>query len=112
MVRSSGVQSLPVLPVVAAAPAEHHEDALLIGQMEELLGFELAFEADGVEVHVAHHVELVTQALVVGAQQHVLRPACAANQNRLAVYAKQTAAVGGEFRCDLADAEIRRFVRR
>ena len=50
-----GLSSLPVLPVVAAAPAKHDQDALLIGEMEELIGFELAFEANGVEVHVAHH---------------------------------------------------------
>ena len=97
---------LPVFPVIAAAPAQHHQDSLLIGEAEEVLGFELAFKADGVQIHVAHHADLVAQAIVVGAQQHVLRPAGAANQNRLAVHAKEAAAVGCEFRRDFANAEV------
>ena len=59
---------LPVLPVVAATPAQHHQDALLIGEMKEVFGFELAFEPNGVQVHIAHHAELVAQAGLVGAQ--------------------------------------------
>ena len=92
--------------MIAAAPAKHHEDAALIGETEEIVGFELALEADGVEVHVLDEIELVAKPLVVGAQQHILRPACTANQNRFAVHAKQPAAVGGELRRDFANAEV------
>ena len=63
---------LPLLPVVTAAPAEHDQDSLLVGEMEEGVGFELALEADGVEVHIADQAELVLQAGFIGAQQHVL----------------------------------------
>ena len=54
-VESSRLPLIPVLPVIAAAPAEHDEDSLLVGEMEEFVGLHLAFEADGIEVHVADH---------------------------------------------------------
>ena len=73
---------------------------------KEVVGFELAFKADGVQVHVLDKVELVAKAAVVGAQQHVLRPARAANENRLAIHAKEAAAVGCQFGSDFADAEV------
>jgi len=87
---------LPVLPVVAAAPAEHHEDTLLVGEVKELLGFKFAFQANGVEVHLADELELLAQAFGVGAQQHVLRPAGAADEDAFAVDAEESAAVVGE----------------
>jgi len=40
----------PVLPMIAAAPAQHYQNALLVGQMKELIGFELALQANGVQV--------------------------------------------------------------
>ena len=106
MVRSSGVQSFQ-----CSQWSQQHQPSITrmpcsIGEMKELIGFELAFEANGVQVHVAHQAELVAQAVLIGAQQHVLRPAAAANQNALAVHAEETAAVGREFRGDFADAEV------
>jgi hypothetical protein len=74
--------------------------------MKELIGFELAFEANGVQVQIAHQTELVAQAVLIGAQQHILRPAAATNKNAFAVHAEETAAVGREFRGDLAESEV------
>ena len=42
----------PVLPVIAAAPAEHDKNAAFVGEAEKVLGFEFAFQTDGVEIHV------------------------------------------------------------
>jgi hypothetical protein len=82
-----------MLPMVAATPPQHHQDALFICEAKEILRLELALQPDGVEIHVANHADLVAQATFICAQQHVLRPAGAANQNRLPVHAKQTASV-------------------
>ena len=107
----------PVLPVIAAAPAGDEQNAALVGQIEELFGLQLAFEADGVQSHVLHIAELVAQALRVLAQHHVGRPAAAADQDVLAVDGKQ-APVGCEhFGFDLANAKLclppgRKFFRR
>ena len=95
-----------MFPVVAAAPAEHDKNSLLIGEMKEVFGLELAFKANGVQVHIADHAELIAQPVIVGAQEHVLRPAGAANEDRLAIDAEEAAAGGCEFGSDLADAEI------
>ena len=85
---------------------------MLVGQVKELFGIEFALKPDGVQAQIAHQLNLIAQPLLIGAQQHVLRPSAAANQNWLAVDAEQTASVGSELRCNLADAEIARFVRR
>ncbi len=96
----------PFLPVIAAAPAEHDENSLLVGEVEEVFGLELAFEADGVEVHVAHHAELIAQPVAIGAEQHVLRPSGAADEDRLAVHAEEAAARGCELGSNFADSEL------
>ena len=75
----------PALPEIAAAPSGHDQNALAVGEVEEFLRFEFAFEADGVESHVADVAEFVVQALRVLAQHHVRGPAAAADQNVLAV---------------------------
>ena len=74
--------------------------------MEELIGFEFALQADGVQIQIAHQAELIAQAVVIGAQQHILRPAAATNQDGLAVHAEETAAVGRQFRGDLTESEV------
>ena len=98
---------LPPFPVIAAAPAEHDEDSILVGKIEEVVGVEFSFEADGVEVQIAHHAELLPQPRGIGAQQHVLRPASAADEDGFAVDAEEAAAaVSCKFRGDFADAEL------
>ena len=74
--------------------------------MEKLFSFELALQADGIQVHVAYHAELVAQAAFIGSQQHILRPAGTPNQDGLAVDAKQPAAIGSKFRGNLANSEF------
>ena len=53
----------PALPEVAAAPAGHDQNALVVCEIEELLRFEFALEADRVQSHVADITEFVVQAL-------------------------------------------------
>ena len=92
--------------MVATAPAQHHQDALLVGEAKEFLGLELAFKTDRIQIHVANQMELVAKAVIVGPQQHVLRPPCAANENGLAIHAKEATAVRCEFRSDLSKSEV------
>jgi hypothetical protein len=71
--------------MIAAAPARHHQNPFAVGEIEKFLRLQLAFEANGIQPHVLHVGELILQALRIFAQQHVRRPAAAANQNLLAV---------------------------
>ncbi len=64
MVRSSGVQSFQ-----CSQWSQQHQPSMTrmpcsIGEVEELIGLELAFQANGVQVHIAHQAELVAQAVV------------------------------------------------
>ena len=78
----------PALPEIAAAPSGHDQNSLAVGEIEEFLGLEFAFETDGIQSHVADVAEFVVQALRVLAQHQVGGPAAAANQNVLAVDVK------------------------
>src|SRR5580700_8453165 len=82
----------PAFPEIAAAPSRHHENALVVGEVVELLRFEFAFEANGIEPHVADVAEFVAQPLRIFAQHQVGGPAAAAYQNVLSVYMKRPAA--------------------
>ena len=55
----------------------------MIGQVEEFRGLKFAFEANGIQSHVADVTEFIVQALRIFAQHQVGRPAAAANQNIL-----------------------------
>ncbi len=57
------VPALPLLPVVAAAPAGQHHDSVAVAQLQEAIVFQLAFEAHGIEVHVLHVFQLGVLAL-------------------------------------------------
>ena len=76
---------VPFFPVVAAAQAGHDENSLAIGQLVQVVGFELALEANRVQAQVEHVGQLVAQPLGIFAQHHVGRPATAADQDALAV---------------------------
>ncbi len=96
----------PALPEIAAAPARHYQNSFVVGDIEELLGFEFAFEADGIESHIAHVAEFVVQALRVLAQHHVGSPAAAADEDVLAVDVEGASAGGVEFGSHFANAEL------
>src|ERR1700722_1921101 len=96
----------PALPEVAAAPARQYQNSLMVGEVEEFLCFELAFESYGVQAHIAHVAEFVVQSLRVLTQHHVRCPAGAANQNVLAVDVEGAPTDGIEVGCDFADAEL------
>ena len=96
----------PALPEIAAAPSGHDQNSFVVGDVEEFLGFELAFEADGVQSHVADVAEFVVQTLRVFAQHHVGSPAAAADQDVLAVDVEGASAGGVDFGSDFANAEL------
>ena len=93
--------------MVATAPAGHDKDAFAIGEIEEFLGLQLAFQANCVQAHVLHIAKFVFQTLRVFAQHHVGRPAAATNQNIFAIDGEQAAVGGKHLRRDFADAEVR-----
>src|SRR5579862_3566217 len=96
----------PALPEVAAAPSGHDEDAVAVGDVEEFLSFEFAFEADGVEAHILDVAEFIVQALRVFAEHQVRSPAAATDQDVFAVDVKLAPADGVEFAGDFADAKF------
>src|SRR5438309_12126936 len=75
----------PAFPVIAATPARHDEDSFAVRVLEELLRFQLAFEANRIQPHVTHVAELVRQALRTLTKQHIGCPAAAPNQDLLAI---------------------------
>ena len=100
------VPLVPLLPVIAAAPAGEHQDAHAVAEFQKMIVFELAFEAHGIEIHVAHVAQFGLLAFGRGAQQHVEGVARAADQDVLAVDVEQAMALGVEFAGDFADAEL------
>src|SRR6185437_8274545 len=92
-------------PFVAALPARQDHDAVTIGEVVEVLVFELAFAADRVEPHVADVTEFGLHAPGQLAQEHVRRPAAAADQHWLAVDEELDVTLLGELRSRAADAE-------
>jgi hypothetical protein len=97
----------PRLPFVAALPAGEYHDAVAVGEVVETLILQLAFAADGVEAEVEDVAELGLHALGVVAQEHVRRPAAAANQHGLAVDDELAITLLGEVGTDAAYAERR-----
>ena len=102
---SPGFQFGPLLPIIAATPASHDQDALLVGKIVERVALHFAFEPHGVEVQVADITKFGFQAIGRFAEEHVGSPASAANQDALPVHAKQQVALRVQFRSDLADPE-------
>src|SRR5262249_37585008 len=100
-----GVPILPLLPVIAATPSREHEDAHAVAELEEVLVFEFAFEAHGIEVHVLDVAEFGFLPLGRTAQQHVERVARAADQDVLAVDLEEPVSIR-ELAGDFADAEV------
>src|SRR6185437_14904 len=100
-----GVPLGPVFPLIAAAPARHHENAHLIGQVEEVLVLQLAFHAHRVEMKVANIFQLLALLFRSGTQQQVKAVAGAPDQDVLAVDLKPAVTLLVEFGCHLANAE-------
>src|SRR2546430_14308362 len=95
-----------MLPMIAATPAGHDENAIAVRQVEELIGLELAFEANGIESQITNVTQLVLDTLVIDAQEHVGRPTPAPDQNIAMVNVKQFVSFGSFFCGDLAYAEL------
>src|SRR5207237_3824748 len=96
---------LPAFPGVATSPAGHDENAELVGLLEEFVAVEAAFEANGVEVHVANVSEVSVKFCGRPAEEQIGRPGSAANQNFAAIHFEEAMIFVGEFGGDFADAE-------
>src|SRR5581483_2478879 len=94
-------------PLVAALPAGQDHDAVTIGEVVKLLVLQLALTANGVESKVADITELGLHSLGIIAQEHVRRPARAANEDRLAVDDELDVTLLGKMRGDAAYAKRR-----
>ena len=95
----------PVFPLIAAAPARHHENAHLIGEVEEVVVLQFAFQAHRVEVEIADVVELGLLPLRRGSQQQVEAVSSPSDQNILAIDLKYPVPLLVNVRCNLADSE-------
>ena len=97
---------VPLLEVVAAAPAGHHQHADLVGELEELRCLKRALEPDGVQSHVLRQQNFIAQVLRIDPHHGVIRPTAAADQDRFSVDAEEQAALGFvQLTGDLADAK-------
>src|ERR1700757_3540600 len=92
--------------MIATAPAQHHQNALVVGEAEELLALQFAFKADSIQIHVADQMDLVAKAVIVGPQQHVLGPSGPADENGLAIHAKEATAIRREFGGNFSKPEV------
>ncbi len=97
----------PRFPFVAALPAGENHDAVTVCEVVEACVLQLALAAYGVEPEVHDVTELGLHALGVVTQEHVRRPARAANQDRLAVDDELLITLLGEVGADAAYAECR-----
>src|SRR5262249_22099649 len=78
---------------VTAAPSGHYQHSHAVGQIEKMIVFNLALQADGVQIHVQGVTHLLLHALVAAVQQHVKGPAAAANHNLFSIDFEQTVAL-------------------
>src|SRR5689334_3268154 len=96
---------IPVLPLIAAAPAKHHQDSLFIRETKEAIRLQLSFKPDGVQMHIFDQPELLLQPSAILTQQHILRPSCASNENGFAVHFEESEPLIRQFRCNLTNAK-------
>ena len=99
-------QAAVVLPLPLAAEAHKGHHAQLVTQVinRVVLAPDI-LEADEVHVHVHHIAHLLFDAFRRVAEEDVIRPAAALDEDVLAVQGHLTVAVRGEAALDLADAE-------
>ena len=97
---------VPLLPLVAAAPPRHEEDAVTIRQVIELIAFELPLEADRIEPHLAHVSKFRLEPFGgFGSEQHVRSPAAASNQDGLSVHLEEAMSLVGQLGRHVLNAE-------
>ena len=97
---------VPQLPLIAAAPAGHDENALAIREIVERVVFELALGTNGVQPHFLDVPEFGFEPFGrLRPQQHVGGPPAAANEDWFSVDAEKTMAFIGQLRAELVDAE-------
>ena len=61
----------------------------LVGLVEKLVGLELAFEPDGIQAEMAHVTQLILEPLRAGANEHVVGPTAATDQDVAPIDLKQ-----------------------
>src|SRR5690242_832022 len=94
----------PPFPYIAATPARKHKDTPLVGQPIESVRFQLAFQADRVQMQIAHHLELLREPSRLFAQEHILRPSSATDEHRTPIHTKETRAFVGQLRCNFTNS--------
>ena len=52
--RVAGLPRLPMLPMIATAPSCQDQNSQLVRKVEELVGFQLSFQPNGIQVHILH----------------------------------------------------------
>ena len=104
----------PLLPLVAAHPAEHQRDAHLVGHLDDAFAGELALQSQHVQAEILDVAQRGGIACGIVGEQQVGRVRRTANQEVPAVDLQIEAAAGAEFRelvvliamlCDGADSE-------
>src|SRR6266550_307415 len=95
----------PFLPGAAAHPTRHHEDAKTVRLMPEAIVLVIAFQTQRVEMHVERITDLRILSLGLRAEEHIGRPASAANENASAVHSEETPSLWRRFRGDLSNAK-------
>src|SRR5262249_31977702 len=103
-----GFPLVPVLPVIAAAPAGHDQNPITIREIEELVRLQLTFEANRIQTKVADVPKLVLDTLAIDTQKHVGRPAAAANQDFAVIDMEEFVPFRSLLRRDFANAELGR----
>src|SRR5689334_2467547 len=95
----------PLFPRAAADPACHYQDPEAVRLMEKAIVLVVALETKRVEMHVERIFHLRVLALRLRPEEHVRRPAAAADQNALAVDAEKSAALRSRLRCDFPNTK-------
>src|SRR3981081_1023335 len=93
--------------MVATTPACEDKNAVAVGHVEEFVSIQLAFQPNGIQVHVAYVAKLVFQTLRRFEQHHVGRPAGASNENAFSVHLEKKGILLVYFRSDFPDAKLR-----
>src|SRR5436305_8513761 len=95
----------PAFPGIATGPAGHDQNAQFVGFFEQFIAIESAFEANGVQVHVADISEIGIEFCRKPTKEQIGSPSGAANQDFPAINFEQTMPLVSELRTDFADAE-------
>ncbi len=96
---------LPLLPVMAAAPPRHDQNAVPVSQIEEAVGLHLPFHSDGVQVHIPDVPDFRFFSFGRGPQQHIGGPPAPAYEDLSSVDGEVPLPLLVPLRSDFSNAE-------